>query len=479
MPLDDAIEGDVMKALLARQKAAQTLEGAPSAAVRIDRIDRAIDLLVRHRSELDEAVSSDFGHRSKDVTAFADTATSIGQLKFAKKHLRRWMRPERRGTEFPLGFLGAAVRIERQPKGVVGIIAPWNFPIGMAFGPLAGVLAAGNRAMIKPSEFTEATSALIASMVQEAFDESELAVVTGGPDVGAAFSKLPFDHIIFTGSTSVGKHVMRAAADHLVPVTLELGGKSPAILGRSADFEKAAARIMHGKVLNAGQICLAPDYAIAPAEKIDEFVGYAKSAVATMFPEGLKDSDDYTSIINRRHFDRLQGYLDDARAKGADVVEINPKGEDFTQQPHFRMPPTLVLNPTDEMTVMQDEIFGPVLPVKTYRDLDDAVDYVNDRDRPLALYYFGDDRQECRRVVSSTNSGGVTVNDVIFHIAQEDLPFGGVGASGMGAYHGRDGFDAVSHKKSVYEQTRSELIRMLRPPYGDLFRSQINGRIKK
>lgn len=479
MPLDDAIEGDVMKALLARQKAAQTLEGAPSAAVRIDRIDRAIDLLVRHRSELDEAVSSDFGHRSKDVTAFADTATSIGQLKFAKKHLRRWMRPERRGTEFPLGFLGAAVRIERQPKGVVGIIAPWNFPIGMAFGPLAGVLAAGNRAMIKPSEFTEATSALIASMVQEAFDESELAVVTGGPDVGAAFSKLPFDHIIFTGSTSVGKHVMRAAADHLVPVTLELGGKSPAILGRSADFEKAAARIMHGKVLNAGQICLAPDYAIAPAEKIDEFVGYAKSAVATMFPEGLKDSDDYTSIINRRHFDRLQGYLDDARAKGADVVEINPKGEDFTQQPHFRMPPTLVLNPTDEMTVMQDEIFGPVLPVKTYRDLDDAVDYVNDRDRPLALYYFGDDRQECRRVVSSTNSGGVTVNDVIFHIAQEDLPFGGVGASGMGAYHGRDGFDAVRHKKSVYEQTRSELIRMLRPPYGDLFRSQINGRIKK
>ena len=477
MPLDDISAENAMQGLLTKQRNAHLKEGAPTAEKRIDRINRAINVLVENRDALDEAVSSDFGHRSKDVTSFADTATSIAQLKFAKKHLRQWMKAERRSVEFPFGLLGASARVEYQPKGVVGIIAPWNFPVGMVFGPLAGVLAAGNRAMIKPSEFTENTSELLKKIIAGAFDESEIAVVTGGPEIGAAFTKLPFDHIVFTGSGSIARHIMRAAADNLVPLTLELGGKSPAILGRSADFEKAATRVMHGKVLNAGQICLAPDYVLTPTEKVDEFVGHAKSAVATMMPNGFKDNDDYTSIINQRHYDRLQGYLDDARAKGGELVEINPKDEDFSQQPHRMMPPTLVLNPSDEMAVMQDEIFGPILPVKSYEQIDSAIDYVNANDRPLGLYYFGSDSDEQDKVLKSTTSGGVTVNDVIFHVAQEDLPFGGVGPSGMGCYHGRDGFKEFSHKKSVYQQTGSELIKMIRPPYGDTFRKQINGRI--
>ena len=478
MPLDDFTAENAMQGLLAKQKAAQLSEGAPTAGLRIDRLDRAINLLVENKDALNEAVSADFGHRSKDVTAFADTATSIAQLKFAKKHLRQWMKPERRSVEFPFGLLGASAHVENQPKGVVGIIAPWNFPVGMVFGPLAGVLAAGNRAMIKPSEFTENTSELMKKIVADAFDETEVAVVTGGPDVGAAFTKLPFDHIVFTGSGSVARHIMRAAADNLVPLTLELGGKSPAILGRSADYKKAATRVMHGKVLNAGQICLAPDYVLAPNDKVDEFVGHAKLAVTTMFPGGLKDNDDYTSIINQRHYDRLQGYLDDARDKGGELVEINPKNDDFSQQPHRIMPPTLVLNPSDDMAVMQDEIFGPILPVKTYGNIDSAIDFVNANDHPLGLYYFGSDVGEQQKVLASTISGGVTVNDVIFHVAQEDLPFGGVGPSGMGCYHGRDGFNEFSHKKSVYQQTGSELIKMIRPPYGETFRKQINGRIK-
>ncbi|MEL6213393.1 MAG: aldehyde dehydrogenase family protein, partial [Pseudomonadota bacterium] len=299
------------------------------------------------------------------------------------------------------------------------------------------------------------------------------------PERGAAFTKLAFDHILFTGATSIGRHVMRAAADNLVPVTLELGGKSPAILGRTANFEKAASRIMAGKTLNAGQICLAPDYVFAPSDKVDEFVGHAKASVATLFPSGLKDNDDYTSVINERHYDRLQGYLDDARDKGGEVIEINPTGDDFSQQAHYKIPPTIVLNPSDDMKVMQDEIFGPILPVKSYAEPQDVIEYVNAHDRPLGLYYFGDDAGEQDRILKQTVSGGVTVNDVIFHVAQEDLPFGGVGPSGMGSYHGRDGFLEFSHKKSVYKQTGSEILKMMRPPYSDAYRKQVEGRIKR
>lgn len=475
----DGTPGSGMRALLDKQKDAHLRDGIPSAAKRIEWIDKSIDLLVTHGDALNDAMCQDFGHRSKDQSAFTDIASSIGALKFAKANLAKWMRPEKRKVEFPLGLLGSKAEIQYQPKGVVGVISPWNFPVNLTFTPLAGVFAAGNRCMIKPSEFTEATSELMKELFAKYYSPEEVVVITGGPDVGGEFTKLPFDHILFTGATSIAHHVMRAAADNLVPLTLELGGKSPVILGRSADVQKAANRIMAGKTLNAGQICLAPDYAFVPKEKTQEFVGAATRAVETMFASGLKDNADYTSIINQRHYDRITGYIEEARAKGAEVIEINPKGENFSQQPHHKIPPTIILDPSDDLKVMQDEIFGPVLPVKTYGDAKDAVAYINAHPRPLGLYYFGEDAAEREHVLNNTTSGGVTVNDVIFHVAQEDLPFGGVGPSGMGAYHGREGFYEFSHKKAVYVQTGNEILAMVRPPYTDKFRGQVKGRIKK
>ena len=480
MPLDTApTSNQEMLDILERQKEAHIRDGQPSADRRIEWIDRCIGLLVDNQTEIADAIAEDFGHRSKDMTMFTDVASSIGALKHAKAHVRKWMRTQKRKVDMPLGLFGAKAQVRMQPKGVVGVISPWNFPVNLTFAPLAGILAAGNRVMIKPSEFTPITSDLMKRMFSSAFTEEEIAVVLGGPEEGAAFTALAFDHILFTGATSVAKHVMRAASDNLVPLTLELGGKSPVILGRSADFEKAAARVMAGKTLNAGQICLAPDYVIAPKEKQGDFVKAAEAAVTKMYPQ-IKDNDDYTSVVNQRHYDRLTGYLEDAKTKGAEVVEINPANEDFSQQPHHKIPPTLVLNPTDDMAVMQEEIFGPILPVKTYDEVSEAVDYVNKNDRPLAVYYFGEDAMERENVVDNTTSGGVTLNDVIFHISAEDLPFGGIGPSGMGAYHGYEGFLEFTHMKSVYTQMPGEKIAsMVRPPYGDSYRKLVAGRLKR
>ena len=467
-PASDAAVRTMLNDLLARQRAAQLRDGAPSAAIRIDRLNRCIALLVDHRSEIEAALNADFGARSSYTTAFADVAASIGPLKYSRDHVARWMRTERRSpTPRLLSLFGARAEIRHQPKGVVGVISPWNFPVNLTFAPLAGVLAAGNRAMVKPSEVTPATSELLKNMFAKAFDPEEIAVVTGGPEVGQAFSGLAFDHMIFTGATSIGRHVMRAAAENLVPVTLELGGKSPVVIGRSANMATAAARIMNGKTLNAGQICLAPDYVLAPADQISGFVEAAKSAVGQMFPT-IRDNPDYTAVVADRHYARLTGYVDDARAKGAEIVEINPAGEDLRQQPHRRIAPTLILNPTDDMKVMQEEIFGPLLPVKAYRKVDEAIDYINAHDRPLGLYYFGADKDERDRVLDRTTSGGVSVNDVVMHVAQEELPFGGIGPAGMGAYHGYDGFREFSHRKSVFHQMKKDIgpLRMLRPPYG-------------
>ena len=475
----DGIGDDGMRAILAKQKAAHIRDGAPSAEKRIEWLDKSIDLLATHGDALNNAMAEDFGHRSKDQSNLTDIAGSIGALKHSKKHLRKWMRPEKRTPEFPLGILGSKAQVQYQPKGVIGILSPWNFPVNLTFTPLANVFAAGNRAMIKPSEFTEATSELMKDLFAKYYTEEEVAVVTGGPDVGASFTSLAFDHIVFTGATSIAHHVMRAAADNLVPLTLELGGKSPVILGPSADMTKAATRIMAGKTMNAGQICLAPDYAFVPEGRTQDFVAAAQGAVAKMFPSGLKDNDDYTSVVNQRHYDRLQSYLDDAREKGAEVIEINPNDDNFSQQPHHKMAPHIVVDPTEDMKVMQDEIFGPILPIKSYSDSKEAVGYINSKPRPLGLYYFGSDASEREYVLNNTTSGGVTVNDVVFHVAQEDLPFGGVGPSGMGAYHGRDGFFEFSHKKAVYTQTGSEILAMMRPPYGEKFRKQVSARLKK
>ena len=455
-----------MQQRLDSQKRAQIAGGAVSAELRIDRLRRCVDILERGGDELIEAMRTDFGHRSVDQSKLADIDGAIGPLKGAIKHVRKWMRPEKRSTMFPLNLMGGRSRIEFQPLGVVGCISPWNFPVQLTFSPLAGVLAAGNRTMIKPSEYTPITSELMKTLVEASFDVDEIAVFTGGPEVGQAFSGLAFDHLLFTGATNIARHVMRAASENLVPVTLELGGKSPVIVGRSADMSQAARNIMNGKTMNAGQICLAPDYVMVPEESQDDFVAAARAAVSDMYPD-LKDNPDYTSVINERHYDRLQSYVADAKAKGGDVVEINPADEDFSQQEHHRIPPTLVLNPSEDMLVMQEEIFGPVLPVKTYAAVEETIAYVNDHDRPLGLYYFGQDSGETRRVLDETVSGGVTVNDVIMHVAQENLPFGGVGPSGMGAYHGEEGFKNFSHAKSIYTQssTISKMMAKMGPPY--------------
>ena len=470
-----------MQNLLARQKAAHLRDGAPTADQRIERLDRCIALLVDHAKALEDALIADFGSRSREATTLTDITASIGPLKHAKANLAAWMRPEKRKTTPAiLSLFGAKAEVRFQPKGVVGVISPWNFPVNLTFAPLAGVLAAGNRAMIKPSEYTPATSELMKIMFGKVFSEEEIAVITGGPEVGEAFSRLPFDHLIFTGATSVARHVMRAAAENLVPLTLELGGKSPVILGPSADLKVAAARVMNGKTLNAGQICLAPDYVLAPHDKVEAFVTAAQASVAKMFPT-LKDNPDYTSIVAQRHYERITGYIDDARAKGARIVELKPEGEDFTQQEHRKIAPTLILNPTDDMKVMQEEIFGPVLPVKSYRTIDEAIAYVNSHERPLGLYYFGDDAAEREKVLASTTPGGVTINDVIFHVAQEDLPFGGVGPSGMGSYHGIDGFREFSHRKAIYTQIKGDIgpLKAMRPPYGPGIRKYLAGQLKR
>jgi len=470
-----------MTAVLAAQKAAHLRDGAPSAEKRIAWIDLCIGLLVDHRAGIEAALTTDFGSRSKEATAFTDVASSIGALKHAKAHLKAWMKPEKRKTTPAiLGLFGAKAEVRYQPKGVVGIISPWNFPVNLTFSPLAGVLAAGNRVMIKPSEFTPATSELMARMFAEAFSPEEIAVVTGGPDVGQAFAGLAFDHLIFTGATSIASHVMRAAAENLTPLTLELGGKSPVIISRSADMKTTVARVMNGKTLNAGQICLAPDYVLVPRERMSEFVAEAKVAVAAMFPT-IKDNPDYTSVINQRHYDRLTGYGTEAKAAGLEVLELKPESEDLTQQEHRKIAPTLILDPGDDLKVMKEEIFGPVLPVKAYDTLSEAVGYVNAHARPLGLYYFGADAAEQETVMTGTTAGGVTVNDVVFHVAQEDLPFGGVGPSGMGSYHGRDGFLEFSHRKAIFTQLKNDIpqLKALRPPYGEGVRKYLAGVIAR
>jgi len=436
--------GESMKALLERQRAAFLAELPVPAAVRIDRIDRAIDLLVNNDGRIAEALDADFGCRPRDFSRFAEVAASIAVLKHGRKRLRRWMRPERRRLDFPIGLLGGRAWVEFVPKGVMGIISPWNFPVYLTFGPLSGAFAAGNRALIKPSEHTPATSALLAELIASAFDDTEAAVCTGGPDVGRAFSELPLDHLLFTGGTAIGRHVMRAAADNLVPVTLELGGKSPVVVGRSADLGRAAQSVAVG-----------------------DFADAVEGHVRSMYPT-LKDNRQYTSVINAQHYERLRAMVEEARAGGAEVREINPAGEDLSDDPLRKLAPTMVIDPDDGLRVMQEEIFGPVLPIRGYQEIDEVIGYVNDHPRPLSLYYFGSDADERERVLSRTTPGGVTLNEVILHALIEGLPFGGVGGSGMGSYRGVDGFRAFSHAKAVLKAPRPNMWKLLGllPPYG-------------
>ena len=469
-----------MQATLEAQRADYLAEGIVTAETRIDRLQRGIDVQIRYQSKLVEALDSDFGCRCREVSLLTDVGAGIAPMKHAAKHLRKWMKTEKRPTLFPFNLLGGRSKIEYQPLGVVGVIAPWNFPVNMVFAPMAGVLAAGNRAMIKPSEFTPATAEVLAEMVEDAYDSKEVSLFTGGPEVGQAFSNLAFDHMIFTGATSVARHIMAAAARNLVPVTLELGGKSPVIISRSADIEKSVGRIMMGKTLNAGQICLAPDYLLVPEEKLHEVIEAAQGAVAQMYPS-LLNNDEYTSVINDRHFQRLTGYLEEARERGENVIPINPANEDFSQQDGtHKIPPTLIAEPADDLKMMEEELFGPLLPIRTYKEFEETIDYVNSKPRPLAAYYFGEDNAEEDAVLKRTTSGGVCVNDVIMHIMQEDLPFGGVGPSGMGAYHGLEGFQTFSHAKSVYRQAKINVAKLggMLPPYNKTTEKTINMQLK-
>ena len=445
--------------ILKQQRRSFLAEGEVTARVRIDRMSRAIGLLVDHQSKLVEAVNADFGHRSPHQTLLTDIAASIAPFKHAKYHLKRWMKRQKRNISLPLGLFGTKAWVEYQPVGVVGLISPWNFPIQLTFGPLASILAAGNRVMIKPSEYTPSTSELLKELIADIYDPNEVTVITGGAETGQIFSELPFDHLMFTGSGATGRNVMRAASERLVKVTLELGGKSPVIIGRGAPPWISTKRIMMGKLLNAGQVCLAPDYVLLPRGKAEEFIDTAQKTVASMFPT-LLNNPDYTSIINEHHYQRLQYYLEDARYKGGTVIELNPANEDFSQQPHYKMPPTLVLNPHDAMDLMQNEIFGPILPIKQYDLLDEAIHYINKNDRPLAVYYFGNDTREENRVLSGTVSGGLVFNDVVAHVIQEDLPFGGVGPSGQGCYKGKDGFLNFSHQKAVFRQSSLDVAKL-------------------
>ena len=475
-----------MENILKLQKKLHIEEGPASIELRKDRLNRCIKMIKEYSDEIIDALQKDFGNRDPKSSFLTEIATTIGVLEHAIKNVDKWTKDEKRPSNVDrpffirmlMGLLGSKSYIKYQPLGTVGVISPWNFPVNLILAPLGGIFAAGNRAMIKPSELTPATSEVTKKMFEAYFDKSEAAVFTGDAEVGAAFSALPFDHLLFTGGTQIGKKVMKAASDNLVPVTLELGGKSPVIVDEDANLSEVAKKVMRGKTMNAGQICLAPDYLMLPKGKSEEFAKASNEAVSEMFAD-LKYNEDYTSVINERHYERINELVSDAKDKGAEVIQINPADEDFEQQELHKIPPTLVLNPTDEMKIMQEEIFGPVLPVKEYEDFDETVNYVNSKDRPLGLYLFSKDKNKEKKVLDNTTSGGVTLNDVIWHIGQEELPFGGVGPSGTGSYHGHDGFKEFSHAKAVYKQFSADLMAQMMPPYkGKMFEAMKN-QIKK
>lgn len=446
-----------LESLFQRQREAFRAHPMPSADQRIQWLTSLRELLFSEQKALIAAISQDFSNRSANETLLAEIMPSLHGIHYVAKRLRKWMKPSRRSVG--MAFQPASAKVVYQPLGVVGVIVPWNYPLYLAIGPLVGALAAGNRVMIKMSESTPATSQLLKDLLARIFPEDLVGVVLGEAEVGVAFSRQPFDHLLFTGATSIGKHVMRAAAENLTPVTLELGGKSPAIVSADVPLADAAERIAFGKTVNAGQTCVAPDYVLVPEDRVEGFVEAYRQAVQGFYPQ-LKDNPDYTAIINERQLGRLNGYLADAKAKGARLVPLFPEPQGR------RLPHTLVLNATDEMKLMQEEIFGPLLPIVPYRQLEDAFAYINDRPRPLALYYFGYNRGEQQRVLHETHSGGVCLNDTLLHVAQDDMPFGGIGPSGMGHYHGHEGFLTFSKAKGVFIKQRFNAAKMIYPPYG-------------
>jgi coniferyl-aldehyde dehydrogenase len=435
---------------------------APALTERLDRLARLRAAVQDNEARFEQAISADFGHRSKIETAIAETLLVLGEIKHAAKHLKKWMVPQRVSTA--LQFAPAKNRLIPQPLGVVGIIAPWNYPLQLTLAPAVGALAAGNRVMIKPSELSPRFAALLAEIIAAKFDPTEMTVTGIDEEIATSFASLPFDHLIFTGSTRVGRLVAEAAGRNLTPVTLELGGKSPVIIDSSADLDQAAARIAYGKLLNAGQTCIAPDYVLLPEASLQEFAGKLDGQMRAMYGTS-PDNADYTSIVSDRHYARLEALVADAAAKGARIVQAAASG-DPAWKTKRKFPPTIVIGATPDMIIMQEEIFGPLLPIVGYKQASEPVDWINRHDRPLALYWFGKNDTARDEVLARTVSGGVTINDCLFHFTQVNQPMGGVGASGTGAYHGEWGFRNLSKLKPVFYRSPFNRLADLYPPYG-------------
>ncbi len=453
-----------MENILEVQKKAFLKEGPPSLEKRTDLLKRCVALIETHQDKIIKALNQDFQNRSVDEIKISEIDQTVRNILFTIKKLNKWMQPQRRFSSLGTDILGAKSFLQPSPLGTVGIIAPWNFPVGLIFYPLASIFAAGNRAMVKPSEITPATANIIKEGVEKYFDISELAVITGGPSVGEQFSGLKLDHLLFIGSNRVAKKVAAQAAKNLVPTTLELGGKSPTIIGTNANMALAAERILFSKTLNAGQICLSPDYIFVKKDEKRNLISELQKAYSKFFPE--PNSLNQTSMVNKHHLKRMNTYLVDATKKGATVESLG-KNDDLDKN---MISTKIVTEVNDGMDVMKHEIFGPVLPIMTYDSISDVVDYINKNDNPLGLYYFGRSQSEQNFVINNTRSGGVTVNDTMFHILQSRLPFGGVGQSGHGCFHGYEGFLNFSHLKSIYHQTSIDFILAItRPPRGKAF----------
>lgn len=450
-----------LEQLFGLQRAASRQAPAPDAGIRRQRLETLRQLVLRNEARLIDAISQDFGNRSADETRLLEMVVTLNAIRHARRHLARWMRPERRHVD--VAFKPARAWVRHEPLGVIGVIAPWNYPLQLTLVPLVEAIAAGNRAMIKPSELTPRFSELLATLVAEMFDPTEVAVVTGGVEVAQAFAALPFDHLVFTGSTEVGRRIMAAAAPNLTPVTLELGGKSPAIVCPDANIERAARSIAFGKFVNAGQTCVAPDYALVPAGTERDFAEAVLAAARRAYPT-VAANPDYTAMISNRHFERLSAAVEAARAAGAAVLSHGDEAAAASR----KITPTVVIGAPRDSLLMREEIFGPVLPIIPYRDLDDALAFVRAGERPLALYAFTHDRRSRDRILDGAISGGVTLNGTLLHVAQEDLPFGGVGASGMGSYHGRDGFRRFSHARAVHAIGWLNAFELMGPPWGRL-----------
>lgn len=451
-----SVQGNLSHALISMREGFHR-KPYPATEERILWLDKLKEMVLSHQKELEEAISADFGHRSADETRIAEILPTLNAIHYHRKRLHRWMKPQSRFSG--LLFSPGKTKVLYQPLGIVGIIVPWNYPLFLALGPMITAFSAGNRCMVKMSEYTPALGALFETLCQQYLGPELVQVVNGDANTGREFSQLPFDHILFTGSTAVGRHIMSAAAENLTPVTLELGGKSPALISRSIPIQEAARRLVWPKTLNSGQTCTAPDYVFCPEERLDSFINAFRDEYLARYPT-FEDNPDCSSIINATQHQRLTDAIKEAERLGAKVIQ--PHAPTAGSQ---KLPLTLLINVNDDMSIMQREIFGPVLPILTYKTLKEAYEYTSSKPHPLAFYFFGFDRREWRHAIFNTQSGGLVINDATIHVGIDSIPFGGVGQSGMGAYHGKEGFINMSNAKGIHIKGRISLTAMAGAPY--------------